>query len=97
MLHTLQWDTVQLLHFALELLRQHSSQLWLPLAEVLEAEFGTAAVLPLRKLLDPDLTLVLMVAAPDRKPVRKKEGGGGGGGGEEEEEEEEKKTVRFFS
>ena len=41
-LDTLQWDSVPLLHFALELLRLNQDQLWLPLAQVLGAEFGTA-------------------------------------------------------
>ena len=65
-LDTLCWDTVELLHFALELLRRQHDALWVPLAQALEAEFGRDAVLPLRKLVDPALTLVLVVAAPDQ-------------------------------
>ena len=99
-LDTLHWDTVELLHFALELLRRQHDALWLPLAKVLEVEFGRDSVLALRKLVDPELTLVLVVAAPDQLCQVKKQqeeeggGGGGGGGGEEEEEEEEEKRRR---
>ena len=64
-LKILGWDTVELLHFALQLLRQQHAELWLPLAAVLEQAFGSDAVLPLRKALDPQLTLALVVAAPE--------------------------------
>ena len=64
-LDTLQWDTVEVLHFAVQLLRRNYDQLWQPMAQQLEAEFGAAAVLPLRKMLDPELTLFVAVAAPE--------------------------------
>ena len=66
-LDTLHWDTVELLHFALELLRRQYDVLWLPLAAALEADFSRDAVLPLRKLLDPELKLILVAAAPDKQ------------------------------
>ena len=64
-LEELEWDTIEVLHFALGLLRRHHEQLWLPLAQALEAPDRKPAFLPLRKLLDPDLTLVLVTAAPE--------------------------------
>ena len=75
MIKVLQWDTMELLHFALQLLRQHNShlrQLHLlsqryGVADALEQAFGPDAVLPLRKALDPDLTLALVVAAPENE------------------------------
>ena len=71
-LDTLCWDTVELLHFALQLLRQQHATLWLPLAAVLEKAFGSDAVLPLRKALDPELTLALVVAAPEHVVRRRR-------------------------
>ena len=65
-LDVLQWDTIEVLRFALERLRRHNDQLGLPMAAALEAEFGRNAVLPLRKLLDPDLVLFVAVAAPEQ-------------------------------
>ena len=64
-LKILRWDTVELLHFALQLLRQQHAKLWLPLAAALEKAFGSDVVLPLRKALDPELTLALVIAAPE--------------------------------
>ena len=66
-LETLQWDTVEVLYFALELLRLHYDELWVPLAQQLTVEFSSAAVVPLRKLVDPELTLALVVAAPEQQ------------------------------
>ena len=75
-LNELQWDTVEVLHFALERLRSLYHELWVPMAEALETEFGHEAVLPLRKLLDPELTLALVIAAPEQEdpaqPVERK-------------------------
>ena len=85
------WDTVELLQFALHLLRRHYHQLWLPLAGALESEVGAEAVRPLRKLLDPDLTLALVVAAPERTPVSKKKKKE-----EEEENDEEMMTATMM-
>ena len=68
-LEELQWDTLPVLRFALELLRPRHNDLWVPLADILQARFGAAAVLPLRKLIDPKLTLALVIAAPDNLPV----------------------------
>ena len=96
-LDELQWNSLAALHFALGLLRRPHSTLWLWLTEVLQIKFGAAAVLPLRKLADPELMLALIVAAPDEQPVsvnrakyeeeKKKRK-------EEEEEEEERKKER---
>ena len=69
-LKILRWDSVELLHFALQLLRQHYTRFWLPLAKVLVQSFGYDAVLPLYKALDPTLTLALIAAAPGPIPVR---------------------------
>ena len=60
----LQWDSVELLHFVLQQLRQHHNDLWPRLAHVLEDTYGSDAVLPLHKALDPELTVALVVAAP---------------------------------
>mgnify|MGYP001366031977 CR=1 FL=1 len=68
-LDELQWNTTAVLHFALELLRPLHDTVWTPLADTLLAKFGAAAVKPLTKLLDPGLTLALVIAAPDRFSV----------------------------
>ena len=56
-LDELQWNTLAVLRFALELLRPLYDSLWPALAGILHAQYGAAAVLPLRKLIDPELTL----------------------------------------
>ena len=63
----LRWDTIELLHFALQQLRQYHTyqEIAIPLLDLLEIDFGVDAVRPLRKALNPNLTLALVAAAPE--------------------------------
>ena len=90
-LKVLRWDTVELLHFALQLLRRHCELFRVTLVDVLERTFGDDAVLPLRQALDPTLTLALIVAAPGPSPVRRRKKEERRMKNEEEEEENEER------
>ena len=72
-LDELQWNSLPVLRHALGLLRGLQDFVCENLIGVLRPVFGAVAVAPLRRLIDPKLTLAVVIGAPDNMAVRQAE------------------------